>query len=485
MKNEQEEKTKLLSDFPDDHKDREYFNEENFKDLLKIHKTFNEVYVNPKQTKKHGEKEKYFLLHKHNFMKDRKVFKYKNVGKNFIFIDVDKTEDYGLAVLDYIQKLLDNQGDEKIEELIKAKYKDISVKDENGEIKIYYNNSYLATIKNKELYIDDKNIKDIGKGDHITLFLARRNICNGNDFYKAIYRIRNDDLKKINTLYCKNCAISKGIVNFLQEKMNTLTGDSKPKVFVSSLKKDYEYIEMEAYDKEKNDIVGIKTMPTIPYADILEGRNITNDGLLKVDLKDVNKNKYKYFDYYCITKDKIYKVPYDLVKNRVKLIDSGKFDEEFEKATKIECECGKNGFIVEKHQQIYSNLDKDNLLSEEDKQNLKNLQENENKIKHFRTDKSRYNDALISFIKTSEKQNLEELFNENKDKNNDNINEIKSYDEFIKNTFEAIKINEFDNGWGRNSILKKKLQNIKPENTIETIMEYIKDAEKTGCSRCF
>ena len=49
------------------------------------------------------------------------------------------------------------------------------------------------------------------------------------------------------------------------------------------------------------------------------------------DLDEIKQNKDKYFDYYYIAKDKIYKIPNSLVKNRVDLIDNDKFEEEFKK----------------------------------------------------------------------------------------------------------------------------------------------------------
>lgn len=59
-----------------------------------------------------------------------------------------------------------------------------------------------------------------------------------------------------------------------------------------------------------------------------------------VDYEKLSEEKDKHFDYYYVTKDAIYKVPHELVHNRVRLIDEGKFDKEFQKTQNIDINQG-------------------------------------------------------------------------------------------------------------------------------------------------
>ena len=47
-------------------------------------------------------------------------------------------------------------------------------------------------------------------------------------------------------------------------------------------------------------------------------------------MEALEKNKDKYFDYYYVEKEKIYKVPHELVKNRVSLTNSKDKNNDFE-----------------------------------------------------------------------------------------------------------------------------------------------------------
>ena len=136
------------------------------------------------------------------------------------------------------------------------------------------------------LYIpfNDKNF------DTLTSFYIHNDSCYGA-YYDA----------NMNTLFKE-----------LQEKIKNMK--NPPKCFIRCIKPQYEETNTYVYDNKFN-IVGIKSLP------------YTGDVL---DLEALEKNKDKYFDYYYVEKEKIYKVPHELVKNRVSLTNSKDKNNDFE-----------------------------------------------------------------------------------------------------------------------------------------------------------
>ena len=117
----------------------------------------------------------------------------------------------------------------------------------------------------------------------------------------------------------------------LQKKIKNMT--NPPKCFIRCIKSEYPETNIEVYDKDWN-IVGLKSLPSI-------------DAL---NLEDLEQNKDNYFDYYYITKDSIYKVPHQLVKDRVELIENNKFDEKFAEY------CKEGKIVCLKHKQLKRNI---------------------------------------------------------------------------------------------------------------------------------
>ena len=84
-----------------------------------------------------------------------------------------------------------------------------------------------------------------------------------------------------------------------------------PKCFVRLAKKEYPLLVQSKYNAKKQ-LVGVTLVPL----NTPERKDVPD-----VIYEDVKSNKDKYFDYYMVEKDKIYKVPRELVHNRVALLD--------------------------------------------------------------------------------------------------------------------------------------------------------------------
>ena len=154
------------------------------------------------------------------------------------------------------------------------------------------------------LYIpfNDKNF------NKLTSFYIHNDSCHGA-YYDA----------NVNTLFKE-----------LQEKIKNIK--NPPKCFIRCVKPQYEETNTCVYD-DKFNIVGIKSLPC-------------TNGVL--DLEDLEENKDKYFDYYYVEKDKIYKIPHELVKNRVSLINSEDKNNDFESKFKKYFNEGKIILVDEK-----------------------------------------------------------------------------------------------------------------------------------------
>ena len=143
-------------------------------------------------------------------------------------------------------------------------------------------------------------------------------------------RLKTEDLMRLKSFYFK-CLACYGayydghttIFDEIQKKLKEIPNNmNKPKCFVRLLKKEYSgHIEIETNTKTNKE--RFKSLP------LKHGGGFIN-------LDDVYENPDNYFDYYYVTKDAIYKVPHELVHNRVKLIDEGKFDKEFQKTQNID-----------------------------------------------------------------------------------------------------------------------------------------------------
>ncbi len=140
-------------------------------------------------------------------------------------------------------------------------------------------------------------------------------------------RIKDEDFQRLSSCYIKSGACRGAyhdgmttIFDEIQKKLKRCKGNV-PKCFVSLVKKEYTMIDGKCIDKNGK-LCGVKKIP------------LSHNKKKPTIYEELCKNKDKYFDYYYVTKDKIYKVPHELVHNRVRLIDEGKFNDVLDKAIK-------------------------------------------------------------------------------------------------------------------------------------------------------
>lgn len=148
-------------------------------------------------------------------------------------------------------------------------------------------------------------------------------------------RIKDKDFKRLSSCYIKSAAChgayydgTTSIFDEIQEKLR-LCKDNAPKCFVRLVKKDHILVYQDVID-DNGQRVGVKYLPLTKFSEeAFKSKEM-------VDYEKLSEEKDKYFDYYYVTKDAIYKVPHELVHNRVKLIDEGKFEKEFQKTQNID-----------------------------------------------------------------------------------------------------------------------------------------------------
>lgn len=167
--------------------------------------------------------------------------------------------------------------------------------------------------------------------------LNKMNIISDN-----LNAIKDSDFNKMKSFYFKSYSCHgayhdthTNIFDEIQAKLKRCQSEA-PKCFVSLLKPEYEMILGYNCDKNQN-VIGMRRTPTKDNIDIIDDQGTHVDArtdVHKFDLDEIEKNKDKYFDYYYVTKDKIYKVPHEFVHNRVRLIDDGKFNNVLDKAIK-------------------------------------------------------------------------------------------------------------------------------------------------------
>ena len=151
-----------------------------------------------------------------------------------------------------------------------------------------------------------------------------------NNFIKKYFDgISDKDFEKLKSFYVNVISCHGGyydeetnIFDELQKKLTQCKREG-PRCFICLLKGDYVAKRCCLYDPKKQKLV-LKELPFSVKKD------------KPVIYEELYTNKDKYFDYYYVTKDAIYKVPHELVHNRVKLIDEGKFDKEFQKTQNID-----------------------------------------------------------------------------------------------------------------------------------------------------
>ena len=162
-------------------------------------------------------------------------------------------------------------------------------------------------------------------------------------------RIKDEDFQRLSSCYIKSGACRGAyhdgmttIFDEIQKKLKRCKGNV-PKCFVSLVKKEYTMIDAKCID-ENDKLCGVKKIP------------LSHNKEKPTIYEELCKDKNKYFDYYYVTKDKIYKVPHELVHDRVKLIDEGKFDLSFKKLSTtskirnidINADYGEEDFLLHK-----------------------------------------------------------------------------------------------------------------------------------------
>lgn len=212
---------------------------------------------------------------------------------------------------------------------------------------------YLGEIDEKITYTPEQIEQRISQAsdyeidkntDHLTNYFfnhgdENRKFCNGWQSQNQMIdgyllkthfkRLKTEDLMRLKSFYFK-CLACYGayhdgyttIFEEIQKKLKEIPNNmNKPKCFVRLLKKEYSGHLLSELNTKTNK----KRFKSLP---------VKHGGFINLD--DVYENPDNYFDYYYVTKDAIYKVPHELVHNRVKLIDEGKFDKEFQKTQNID-----------------------------------------------------------------------------------------------------------------------------------------------------
>ena len=221
----------------------------------------------------------------------------------------------------------------------------------------------VSVTRNKERRKDPKwqNDNSIFKGiEHITFNFyehgdeARRFHSTYDVLIKDnIDTISDDIFSKLKSFYFKSYSCHGAyydelscIFDELQRKIKNCS-NKNVKCFASLIKKQYEMI-LGMYEETNVDpkkIINIYHKDNEIYTDLdkyremLQKKNTLMNRIIRTpykdkevfDLDEIKQNKDKYFDYYYIAKDNIYKIPNSFVKNRVDLIDNDKFEEEFKK----------------------------------------------------------------------------------------------------------------------------------------------------------
>ncbi|MBQ7536724.1 MAG: hypothetical protein IJT14_01215 [Rickettsiales bacterium] len=172
---------------------------------------------------------------------------------------------------------------------------------------------------------NDVSIKDTTK--HYTMEIYEHGNAQ-RKFAKNILRtgleINDSNFQKLDSFYLKSRAChgayfddNTNIFTEIQKKLKNCD-NKEPKCFVRLVKKDYISQTCMILNKER----GTRRFTDLPKS---------NKENKPVIYEELYADKDKYFDYYYVTKDAIYKVPHVLVHNRVDLIDTGGFDQVFQK----------------------------------------------------------------------------------------------------------------------------------------------------------
>ena len=148
-------------------------------------------------------------------------------------------------------------------------------------------------------------------------------------------RIKDEDFQRLSSCYIKSTSChgayydgTTTIFDEIQKKLQRCENNA-PKCFVRLVKKDHILTYQDVID-DNGQRVGVKYLPLTKFSEE------AYDSKEMVDYEKLSEEKDKYFNYYYVTKDAIYKVPHELVHNRVRLIDEGKFDKEFQKTQNID-----------------------------------------------------------------------------------------------------------------------------------------------------
>ena len=201
----------------------------------------------------------------------------------------------------------------------------------NGYEKITYTPEEIeGRLANAPDYEIDKNT------EHLTNYFfnhgdKNRKFCNADGSKNQMVdgyllkthfkRIKTEDLVHLKSFYFK-CLACYGayydgyttIFDEIQKKLKEIPNNmNKPKCFVRLLKKEYlGYLVTEINTK-----TGKERFKSLPL----------KCGAF-VNIDDVYENPDNYFDYYYVTENEIFKVPYSLVHNRVELIENDYFNKE-------------------------------------------------------------------------------------------------------------------------------------------------------------
>ena len=156
-------------------------------------------------------------------------------------------------------------------------------------------------------------------------FYRKNNEIVGHLLKMHFSRINNNAFKKLESFYFKSSScygsyydLVTSVFEQIQNKIKN-TGH-EPKCFVKLAKKQYVLVPVLKENRINGEIVGLTFVPF---------GNKDDKNSPDPRYEDFAINKDKYFDYYYVEKDKIYKVPNKLVKNRVALIESKQFANKF------------------------------------------------------------------------------------------------------------------------------------------------------------
>lgn len=163
-----------------------------------------------------------------------------------------------------------------------------------------------------------------------------------DDFFNLF---KPGDIESKKSFYFKTSAChgayhdgTKTIFDKIQEILKNCKGEP-PKCFVKIGKKDFplriSYGTTDGENIDKKVILPNEEEPEKKETDSEYSVRYNKDATMRYACCTNPAEKDKCFDYYYVTKNAIYKVPHALVHNRVKLIDEGKFDKEFEKYLRL------------------------------------------------------------------------------------------------------------------------------------------------------